>query len=149
MPEDPRRTFVRRVLGWGAAAPLIAPGDVGRDLVIAPRPGSGRLDLACVEGALNLGQDLAVALTTGRGTDPFNADFGFDGLAALVEEQEPALIRERLRASVAKTIARDPRVRALTAIEVDTDNGGSTRTLSLRVTVDTIASDTAELATRL
>jgi phage baseplate assembly protein W len=147
--QDPRRTFIRRTLGWGAAAPLIEPGDVGRDLVLVPRDGSGRLDLACVEGADNLGQDLAVALTTGLGADPFNADFGFDGLAALVEEQEPALVRERLRASVAKTVARDPRVRSVTAIEVDQGSASVTRTLSLRVAVDTIASDTASLITRL
>jgi hypothetical protein len=147
--QDSRRTFVRRTLGWGAAAPLIEPGDVGRDLVLVPRAGSGRVDLACVEGAENLGQDLAVALTTGPGADPFNADFGFDGLSALVEEQEPALVRERLRASVAKTVARDPRVRTVTAIEVEDGSTSATRRLSLRVEVDTIASDSTSLITTL
>lgn len=146
---DPRRTFARRTLGWGAAAPLIEPGDLGRDLVLAPRPGSGRLDLACVEGADNLGQDLAIALTTGRGADPFNADFGFDGLAALVEEQAPSLVRERLRASVAKTVALDPRVRTVTAIEVEDAQPDATRTLTLRVAVDTIASDPTSLIATL
>lgn len=146
---DPRRTFARRTLGWGAAAPLVAPGDIGRDLVLMRRDGSGRLDLACVEGAQNLGQDLAIALTTGLGTDPFNGEFGFDGLAAMVEEQEPALVRERLRASVAKTVARDPRVRTVTAIEVDDGSAGPTRTLTLRVAVDTIASDAAAVVTSL
>jgi len=146
---DPRRTFARNILGWGAAAPLIEPGDVGRDLVLMPRGGSGRLDLGCVEGAHNLGQDLAMALTTGLGTDPFNAEFGFDGLSALVEEQAPSLVRERLRASVAKTVARDPRVRAVTAIEVDDRSGGVARVLTLHVTVDTIASEAAALVTTL
>ncbi|MCG8419868.1 MAG: hypothetical protein MJE77_18185 [Proteobacteria bacterium] len=84
-------------------------------------------------------------LTTGRGDDPFNTDFGFDGLAALVEEQTPTLVRERLRASVAKTVARDPRVRAVTAIEVEEPSAGPSRTLSLQVAVDTIAGDTTEL----
>jgi hypothetical protein len=145
---DPRRTFARRTLGWGAAAPLVEPGDVGRDLVLMPRPGSGRLDLACLEGAANLGQDLAIALTTGRGNDPFDATFGFDGVAALVEEQAPALVRERLRASVAKTVASDPRVRAVNAIEVSEDaEDKKTRTLRLRVEVDTIASDAAAVVT--
>lgn len=147
--SDARRALVRRSLGWGAAAPLIEPGDVGRDLVMMPRPGSGRLDLGCVEGALNLGQDLAIALTTGRGNDPFNVDFGFDGLSALVYEQAPALVRERLRASVAKTVARDPRVRSVTAVEVDDGSTGPARTLSVRVTVDTIVSDAAALITTL
>jgi phage baseplate assembly protein W len=164
---DPRRTFVRRTLGWGAAAPQIESGDVGRDLLLLPRPGSGRLDLACVEGAGNLSQDLAIALTTGRGSDPFNGDFGFDGLTALVEEQEPALVRERLRASVAKTVAADPRVRSVTAIDVDDGRQGAgraprteaedealrqtrvTRTLSLRIVVDTIASDAASIMATL
>jgi hypothetical protein len=146
---DPRRTFARRTLGWGAAAPLIEPGDVGRDIVLMPRDGSGRLDLACVEGAQNLGQDLAVALTTGLATDPFNAQFGFDGLTAMVEEQAPALVRERLRASVAKTVARDPRVRAVTAVEVEDRSASVARVVTLRVTVDTIAGDTAALAANL
>jgi len=144
---DPRRLLARRTLGWGVAAPLVEPGDVGRDLVLLPRPGSGRLDLACVEGAANLGQCLAVALTTGLGTDPFNTSFGFDGLTALVEEQVPALMRERLRASVAKTVAGDPRVRAVTEIEVDDRAAGPERVLRLRVVVDTIAADSAVVVT--
>jgi phage baseplate assembly protein W len=144
-----RRTRIRRTLGWGVAAPLVSPGDVGRDLVMARRPGSSRLDLACVEGAANLGQDLAVALTTGKGDDPFNVEFGFDGLAALVEAQAPSLVRERLRASVAKTVARDPRVRTVTAVEAQEGSSGPTRTLGLRVEVDTIASEAASLTTLL
>jgi phage baseplate assembly protein W len=142
--SDVRRTFVRRTLGWGVAAPLIEPGDNGRDLVLAPRPGTGRLDLACVEGADNLGQDLAIALTTGRGDDAFNTEFGFDGMSAFVEESSAAMVRERLRASVAKTVAQDPRVRTVNAVEIDA-GGGPTRTLNLRVEVDTIASDTAAI----
>jgi phage baseplate assembly protein W len=147
--QDPRRTLARRALGWGVAAPLIETGDIGRDIVLMPRDGSGRLDLACAEGAQNLGQDLAVALTTGLGTDPFNAQFGFDGLAAMVEEQAPAMVRERLRASVAKTVALDPRVRAVTAVEVADGSTGPARVLTLRVTVDTIASDATTLVTTL
>jgi phage baseplate assembly protein W len=146
---DPRRTLARRTLGWGAAAPLVESGDVGRDIVLMARDGSGRLDLACVEGAQNLGQDLAVALTTGLGTDPFNAGFGFDGLAAMVKEQAPALVRERLRASVAKTVARDPRVRTVTAVEVEDRSSGLARVLTLRVAVDTISSDAAAMVTTL
>jgi phage baseplate assembly protein W len=146
---NPRRTLARRMLGWGPAAPLIEPGDTGRDVVLVPRDGSGRLDLACVEGAANLGQDLAVALTTGLGTDPFNSAFGFDGLAAMVDEQTPALVRERMRASVAKTVTRDPRVRTVTAVDVQDGSGGPARVLTLRVAVDTIASDVAVMVTNL
>lgn len=146
---DPRRAVARRMLGWGVAAPLIEADDNGRDIVLLPRAGSGRLDLACVQGADNLGQDLAVALTTGIGGDPFNASFGFDGLAAFVDPQPPVLLRERLRASVAKTVARDPRVRTVTAVEIDDPGATATRTLSLRVTVDTIASDAAALVANL
>jgi phage baseplate assembly protein W len=146
---DARRAMVRRTLGWGAAAPLVEAGDIGRDIVLVRRAGSNRLDLGGVEGAANLGQDLALALTTGLGTDPFNAEFGFDGITALVEEQAPALVRERLRASVAKTIARDPRVRSITAIEVKEGGAGPARALTLRVAVDTIASDATTLAITL
>jgi|RhiMetdeSRZDD1v2_1073273.scaffolds.fasta_scaffold12957_2 phage baseplate assembly protein W len=146
---DPARALARRALGWGAAAPLVDADDLGRDLVLVPRDGSGRRDLACVEGAVNLGQDLALALTTGLGTDPFNADFGFDGIAAMVEPQPATLTRERLRASVAKTVARDPRVRAVTTVDVSEGSAGIERVLRLRVVVDTITSDVGSLATNL
>ena len=65
----------------------------------------------------------------------------------MVEEQAPALIRERLRASVDKTVARDPRVRSVTTVAVEDGNAGPSRALTLRVTVDSIASDTAALVT--
>lgn len=146
---DPARALARRTLGWGAAAPLVEANDIGRDILLVPRQGSGRLDLASVEGAQNLGQDLALALTTGLGTDPFNAEFGFDGVAAMVEVQAPALTRERLRASVAKTIARDPRVRTVTTVDVAEGRAGPERVLNLRVVVDTIASDAGALAANL
>jgi hypothetical protein len=48
----------RRVLGWGAQAAEIFPGeDLGRDLVLTRNP-NGRLDLALVEGMDNLAQAL-------------------------------------------------------------------------------------------
>jgi hypothetical protein len=145
MPIDPQ-DLSRRVLGWGLAAPLIDGGDVGRDLVLVKRPGSGLLDLGCVAGARNLGQDLAMALTTARGADPFDVGFGFDGLLALVEETEPAMIRERLRASVAKTVVADPRVRTVVAVEVTSNGSGNERVLGLQVTVDTIVGEQAVVA---
>jgi len=146
MSSDPN-DFTRRVLGWGLAAPLIDGGDIGRDIVLVKRPGSGKLDLGCVVGGDNLGQDLAMALTTARGSDPFDVSFGFDGLLALVEETEPVMIRERLRASVAKLVAADPRVRTVTAVEVSTTGSGNERTLGLEVSVDTIAGDQAAVST--
>jgi phage baseplate assembly protein W len=146
----PDEVLQRRVLGWGVAAPLIErQGDVGRDLQLVLRPDTGTLDLACVIGAENLGQDLAMALTTGRGSDPFNTEFGFDGLLAFVEETAPTLLRERLRASVAKTVASDARVRAVTAIDIEDTPRGPLRALSLRLTVDTILGASTTLSTSL
>jgi phage baseplate assembly protein W len=134
---------VRQLLGWGIAAPLISPEDIGRDIAFARRT-NGNVDLACVVGVQNLGQDLAMSLTTARGEDPLNTDFGFDGLLAFVEETSTNLIRERLRASVAKAVASDPRVRAVTAVDIQ-DTDPALRILDLRVSVDTIAGSSVEV----
>lgn len=141
-------TLARRTLGWGAAAPLVSSDDLVRDLALARR-GSGALDLACVAGPANLGQDLAIALTTRLGADPLDPGFGFDGMTALVIETSAMMVRQRLRASVAKLIAQDPRVRSVNAVEVDDAASLASRTFSLRVEVDTIVGSGASLATVL
>lgn len=101
----------RRTLGWAPAAPRIDEIDHGRDLRLAAGP-SGR-DLARVDGIDCLGQALTVALTTLRGSDVFNTDFGFDGLNALVEETNPVITRERVRVGVINVLRREPRVRRI------------------------------------
>jgi hypothetical protein len=142
-PQD----LSRRVLGWGLAAPLITPDDIGRDVVLVRRDNNGALDLGCLTGATNLGQDLAMALTTALGADPFNTGFGFDGLRAFVDEIRPALVRERLRASVAKTVAADPRVRSVISVDVSPSTSGNDRTLTLEVSVDTVVGAQTSIAT--
>ena len=140
--------IARRALGWGAAAPLLSAGDLVRDIALVPRE-DGSLDLACVAGPANLGQDLALALTTRLGADPLDSGFGFDGMTALVVETSTTMVRERLRASVAKLVARDPRVRSVNVVEIDDAVSLATRTLSLRVEVNTIVGSGASLATVL
>ncbi len=137
----------RRVLGWGALAAEVLPGqDLGRDLVLT-RNASGRLDLAVVEGMDNLGQSLTVALTTRLGDDIFNVDFGFDGLNALVEETNPVLVRERVRIGVIRTITRDPRVARIVDVKLDNDGQleplpAGSRTLNVQVVFETLTGET-------
>lgn len=95
----------RRLLGWGPATASVA-GDMeqAQDVVFA----NG--DLALVEGLAALRQDLSAALTTALGADPLNPAFGFDGFAALAEEQDRVMLRERLRVSVVNLLRRDARI---------------------------------------
>lgn len=109
--ERDREELRRRALGWAPAAPRIDEIDHGRDLRLEVGP-RGR-DLARVDGIDCLGQSLTVALTTMRGSDVFNTDFGFDGLNALVEETNPVITRERVRVSVINVLRREPRVRRI------------------------------------
>ena len=102
----------RQLLGWGAAAHELTPGeDIGRDLALVA--GEGGIDLDVVSGIENLDQCLEIGLTTARGGDVFNVEFGFDGINALVEEQHPMLVRERVRVAVIQLLQRDPRVRRI------------------------------------
>ncbi|MEK8105534.1 hypothetical protein NKG94_11035 [Micromonospora sp. M12] len=55
-----------------------------------------------------MAQSLAVALTTLRGSNVFDATFGFDGLNALAEQIEPNLIREQVRIGIITLLDRDP-----------------------------------------
>ncbi|MET9894365.1 hypothetical protein ABZZ47_29925 [Streptomyces sp. NPDC006465] len=98
----------RRWLGHGVALRPTSPDGIGHDLVFAEGP-DGR-DLARVEGGENLAQDLAVALLTAPGTDPFHLRFGFDGLQVLTQGLTPPMALEMLRLSVLRTVAVDSRV---------------------------------------
>lgn len=127
---DARR---RRALGWGLECALITPGtDIGRDLVLRPNAG-GRNELGVVEGIDNLAQGLQVAFTTAVGSDMFNVEFGFDGLAALVEETDPRLTRERARVSAAQVLRSDQRVRRI--VDLQLIGTGASGTVNARRTV--------------
>jgi phage baseplate assembly protein W len=154
VPADPPTLARRRqALGWGLACPLLSPGaDLGRDLVLAAGP-TGLRDLGVVEGMDNLVQALQVALTTALGSDPFNTEFGFDGIRAMAEEADPALARERVRIAVIHVLRRDARIRAIADLSVVDDRAGSTgvpppegaveawRTAQVRAVVETASSD--------
>jgi phage baseplate assembly protein W len=140
----------RRALGWAAECPRIDDIDHGRDLRLEVGPG-GR-DLARVVGIDCLGQSLTIALTTLRGSDVFNTDFGFDGLNALVEETNPVITRERVRVGVINVLRREPRVRRIGDVRFGTGSLGSEEvqqpepvdpfgTASVRVAFETVTGE--------
>jgi phage baseplate assembly protein W len=144
--ELDRALLRRRALGYSAAAPEIAPGsDLGRDLVLASGPNGA--DLQLVESLDALDQSLSIALTTGRGSDVFNTDFGFDGLNALAEESDPVMVRERVRVSIISLLQRERRVRRIVDVKFADDRlerpiPGS-RDLDVRVAFEAITGDSA------
>src|SRR5690349_21066848 len=115
--ERDRLARRERQLGWGLSFPLMMPGlDIARDIEFTDTP-NGR-DLAVVRGLDNLRQALEVGLTTLRGSNIFDTDFGFDGLNALAEPIEPVLARERVRIGVIKVLDRDPRVQRIVDVNL-------------------------------
>jgi phage baseplate assembly protein W len=103
------------LLGWGIAAPLIAPGaDLERDIILKSDP----TDADTVSGFANLAQVLEIALTTALGGDVFNVGFGFDGANAMVEATDTVLARERVRIAIIQVLTRDPRVRRIIDLKV-------------------------------
>ncbi|WP_410808997.1 hypothetical protein [Micromonospora sp. 067-2] len=158
--ERERQAAQRRYLGWGLAFEPTMPGlDLARDIVFDDGP-NGRV-LALVAGTGNVAQSLAVALTTLRGSNVFDATFGFDGLNALAEPIEPTLVREQVRIGIITLLDRDPRVRRIVDVNLDdgrlgvggTDSsaGGAddaaraalraSRTLQVQVQFETITDD--------
>lgn len=141
----------RRLLGWSAACPVLAKGvDLGRDLVLRVDPVTGKRDLARVEAIDALSQSLELAFTTLKGSDVFNVGFGFDGLNALAEEENPVLARERIRVAAIAVLQREPRVRRVLDVKLGEDRLGvprsATRMLEVRVSFETVSGD-AETAT--
>ncbi len=138
----------RRLLGWNLRCEPTRPGvDHGRDLVL--RPGPDGTDLAAVEGIDCLVQDLALALTTLRGSDVLNENFGFDGLAAMAEDATPVLTQERIRVAVVAALRRDPRVRRVVDVKLEDarlepPEPGS-RELGVRVALDATTGDTVTI----
>jgi hypothetical protein len=115
-----RELLRTKVLGWGLECALLDPGtDLGRDLRLTRGPTG--LDFARVSGMNNLGQALAIALTTLAGSDVFNTEFGFDGLRAMAEETDPIMVRERIRIAVIQVLRKDQRVRQI--VDVNLDDG--------------------------
>jgi phage baseplate assembly protein W len=143
-PANGVRLARRRVLGFGLRSEPLYPGvSLGRDLRLQRGPRG--LDLATVEGIDCVTQDLAIALTTLRGSDVLNSGFGFDGLAALADETVPVLVQERVRAAVVAVLGRDPRVRRIVDVKfedarLDAPQAGS-RELAVRVTFETLTED--------
>ena len=130
----------RRLLGVGLRADLVDIHDTARDLSLRQTPGG--VDVDVVEGLDSFTQDLAVGLTTLRGSDPFNARFGFLGLSPLAEQTSPAITREALRSAVAQVVAADPRVRRITDLTATTPAPGA-RSLDITVSFEAISGDTA------
>jgi phage baseplate assembly protein W len=149
-PADPGATVSadeavrrRRLLGVGLRADPVDSRDLARDVSLRRTPGG--VDLDVVEGLDALAQDLAVSLTTLRGSDPFNARFGFLGLSPLAEQTSPAITREAVRSAVAQVVAADPRVRRIVDLTATTPSPGG-RVLHVRVSFDTISGDPATVA---
>jgi phage baseplate assembly protein W len=145
MATNARADLVRsNLLGRGLRLG-IASGDGGRDLDVALTP-RGTLDLGLVAGIDNLGQALAVAITTPLGGDVFNLQFGFDGLNALADEASPVVLRERVRVAIVNLLRRDPRVARVVDVRLldarlDTPSTGVARQLEVRVVFETVSAD--------
>ncbi len=137
----------RRQLGVGIRADLVSPADLARDIAFAN--GTNGVDLALVEGTDNLNQCLAVGLTTLRGSDVFNQQFGFLGLTPLTQQSSPVLAREGLRSAVAEFLAGDPRVQRIVDLQVGNPmaapSGTGRRTLDVHVAFEVITGDTATI----
>jgi hypothetical protein len=133
----------RRVLGYGLACEPVLPGlDIGRDIRLSRGPNG--LDFAIVAGMDNLTQALSIALTTLRGSDIFNIDFGFDGLNAMAEETNPILMRERIRAGIIQLLHRDPRIRSIVDVQLEDGRLSSatqSRVLDVRVMFEVVSGE--------
>lgn len=104
----------RRLLGWGPA--FVSTGaeeDIGQDIAFADG------DIALVSGMDALTQDLRLALCTGLGTDPLNQAFGSDAFAAMFEESDPMMLRERIRVAVIRVLQSDARIRRIVEVSID------------------------------
>ncbi|MFF4911224.1 hypothetical protein ACFY2T_40895 [Streptomyces sp. NPDC001260] len=122
-------TLARAVLGRGLALTQVAGGEPALDLAWSDGP-------TLVEGADNLAQDLAVAVLTPLGSDPFNTGFGFDGLRVLSLALGPLLRDEMLRVAVVRTLLADSRVTDVVDVVLEPLDAG--RQQVVRATVRTV-----------
>jgi hypothetical protein len=90
-----------------------------------------------------------VALTTALGSDPFNIQFGFDGINAMTQESSALLQRERVRIALVTLLRKEPRVRRIVDIQLQdgrlTQPTAGTRTLDVRVVFETVTGDQTAL----
>jgi hypothetical protein len=143
-PGDDSAVRRRALLGVGVRADLTDPADTARDLVL--RSTDTGVDVELVDGVDALCQDLAIGLTTLRGSDPFNLRFGFLGLTPIVEQSSPVLAREGLRSAVVEMVAADPRVRRVVDLSAPTPGGDRvSRRLDLTVSFEAVSGDPVTL----
>jgi hypothetical protein len=126
-PPDSART--RAALGRGLALVAVPGAEPAVDLDWVHGP-------QLVEGPDNLAQDLAVALLTPVGSDPFDVRFGFDGLRVLSLALGPLLRDELLRAAVVRTLLADARVADVVDVVLEPLDAG--RRQVVRATVRTV-----------
>ncbi|HET9141626.1 hypothetical protein [Actinophytocola sp.] len=144
VPGDDSAVRRRALLGVGLRADLAGPADTARDLVLHRGPDG--VDVAVVDGVAALGQDLAVGLTTLRGSDPFNLRFGFLGLNPMVQETSPVLAREGLRSAVVELVAADPRVRRVVDLSAPSPQDDRvSRRLDVTVSFEAVTGDPVTL----
>lgn len=146
--EQAREALRRRLLGWGLEYDLVSDADIARDLRLV-RDSDGKLDLALTSGIDNLGQSLAIAVTTALGADPFNINFGFDGVNAIATETSPFMQRERVRIGLITLLRKDARVRRIVDIQLQdnrlTQPVAGARIVDVRVVFETITADQTAL----
>lgn len=123
--DEDRALVERRVLGFGFKTTSLGTNlvDVQVERIPIGVEKRERVLFAEVEGTQALVQDLQAAFLTGLGTDPLNLDFGFDGARAISEETQRSVLAERLRASAAAVLVREPRVRQVVAVTLGYGTG--------------------------
>lgn len=144
VPGDDSVVRRRALLGVGVRADLVTSADTARDLVL--RSTATGVDLDLVEGVDALCQDLSIGLTTLRGSDPFNLQFGFLGLTPMVQQTSPVLAREGLRSAVVEMVASDPRVRRVVDLSAPApESDRVSRRLDVTVSFEAVTGDPVTL----
>jgi phage baseplate assembly protein W len=108
-------SILERQLGWSLELEPLSPIDGA----------AGGLDLnfGQVSGTDALIQSLTLALVTLLGADLFNTRFGFDGIAAIAEESDRVLRRERIRMAVLAVLKAEPRVSRIITVRFADETG--------------------------
>lgn len=118
----------RRILNWGPRIDPIHDGALQYGDIALADTGGGR-DLVLTEGVDNLHQQIGAAIVTALGADPMNVGYGFAGYAAIAEETNPMMRREKLRFAVLAVLNADPRVkqvlRVLIGAEIEAFRAGT------------------------